>query len=53
MGWESGTFKVHVSLDRHGGDRETEADQLWERLKAELRAVVNQDKYEALMPDTS
>lgn len=53
MGWESRTFKVHVSLDRHGGDREEEADRLWEQLKAELRTVANQDKYKALMPDTS
>ena len=53
MGWESGTFKVHVSLDRHGGDAERESDLLWAMLKDELRQVVNQDKYEALMPDSS
>lgn len=53
MGWESRTFKVHVSLDRHGGDREEESDRLWEQLKSELRQVVNQDKYEALFPDHS
>ena len=53
MGWESRTFKVHVSLDRHGGKREEESDALWEELKAELRQVVNQDKYQALMPDFS
>lgn len=53
MGWESGTFKVHVSLDRHGGERENEADRLWEELKDELRKVANQRKYEALFPDHS
>lgn len=53
MGWESRTFKVHVSLDRHGGDRETEADRLWEELKDELRTIVNKRKYEALFPDHS
>lgn len=53
MGWESCTFKVHVSLDRHGGDREVEADRLWEELKDELRKVVNQRKYDSLLPDHS
>lgn len=53
MGWESRTFKVHVSLDRHGGEREDEADRLWELLKDELRQVVNKPEYEALMPDSS
>lgn len=53
MGYEAQSFKVYVSLDRHGGERETEADRLWELLKSELREVVNQDKYEALFPDCS
>lgn len=53
MGWESRTFKVHVSLDRHGGNCEAEADRLWEELKDELRQVVNKDKYEVLFPDFS
>lgn len=53
MGWESGTFKVHVALDRHGGKREEEVDVLWAMLKEELREVVNQDKYKPLMPDTT
>ena len=51
MGWDHATATVSVHLDRHGDERQEEADKLWDELQEEIKKLVKQVRYEPLCPD--
>jgi hypothetical protein len=50
MGWEEARIEVIASLDRHNGDRTERDNRLWAELVAEVRKLVEQEKYRVLHP---
>lgn len=51
MGRDGRQVVIYVSLDRHGGERQAEADRLYAEMLAEIRKVITQAKYQPISPD--
>ena len=51
MGWDALEITIYIHLDRHGGERQKEADRLHDELLEEIRKIVAQEKYKPLSPD--
>jgi hypothetical protein len=50
MGYKADTWRVAVRLSNHNSERDYEDAKLWGELQAELRKVIEQEKYQQIMP---
>lgn len=50
MGWGGASWRVHVTLDEHGGDKERQHAALWVEMQERLREVALDPRYAAMYP---
>jgi hypothetical protein len=51
MGRDTRTATIHATVSRHNSGQDDIDDALWDKLLAEVRAIVNKPEYEPIRPD--